>query len=197
MGFLSALCVLGGLFGAVLVSAIGPVLQHLVGTTMPGAGSGATAFSLVAFSPARSTYDAPTIALFVAIAAALTTLLIHRISNRRTRRAPAWDCGFPDPSPLTQYSASSFGQPLRRVYGSTIFSAREEIDMPAPGDSRAARLQVTVRDYIWDWLYDAPAHWVRLIGARLNWLQFLTIRRYLVLMFMALIVLLLITAVWA
>jgi hypothetical protein len=31
----------------------------------------------------------------------------------------------------------------------------------------------------------------------LNWLQFLTIRRYLVLMFMALIVLLLITAVWA
>jgi formate hydrogenlyase subunit 3/multisubunit Na+/H+ antiporter MnhD subunit len=197
MGFLSALCVLGGLFGAALVTAIGPVLQHLVGTTMPGAGSGATAFSLVAFSPARSTYDAPTIALFVAIAAALTTLLIHRISNRRTRRAPAWDCGFPDPSPLTQYSASSFGQPLRRVYGSTIFSAREEIDMPAPGDSRAARLQVTVRDYIWDWLYDAPAHWVRLIGARLNWLQFLTIRRYLVLMFMALIVLLLITAVWA
>ena len=44
---------------------------------------------------------------------------IHKLAGRRIRRGPAWDCGFPDPRPETQYSASSFAQPLRRVFGTT------------------------------------------------------------------------------
>jgi len=136
-----------------------------------------------------------TIAGFVAIAATLTALLLHWISDRRTRRGPAWDCGFPNPSPLTQYSASSFAQPLRRVYGSTAFSARETIDMPRPGEQRAARIDVRLTDHLWNVFYAAPAGAVSGMASKLNRLQFLTIRRYLVLMFAALIILLLVTAV--
>ena len=163
---------------------------------MPAAGAGPTPFSLVAFSAERSTYDAPTIAAFLLTSGFLTTWLVHRVSSRRTRRAPAWDCGFPEPSPLTQYTASSFSQPLRRVYGGFAFGAVERVDMPAPGDSRPARLIVTQRDYIWDALYAAPARAVLALSLRLNMLQFLTIRNYLVLMFSALIILLLIAAAW-
>jgi hypothetical protein len=126
----------------------------------------------------------------------LTILLVHWISNRRTRRAPAWDCGFPDPSPAAQYTASSFSQPLRRVYGASVLSAREEVDMPRPGEMRAARLVVEQTDHVWQTLYSRPADAVLAVANRLNALQFLTIRRYLVLMFGALITLLLVTAVW-
>jgi hypothetical protein len=194
MGGLAFLCILGGLLGSVLATALAPVLADLVGGGLPRAGSGPTVFSLVAFDPARSIYDAPVIALFVAIASLTTLVVVHRLSARRTRRGPAWDCGFPDPSPATQYTASSFAQPLRRVYGSVAFSARETVTMPPPGDATPARFSVVVVDHIWRVLYVAPGRGVLLLAGWLNVLQFLSIRRYLVLMFSALVILLLIVA---
>ena len=50
---------------------------------------------------------------------------IHRLASDQLRRAPAWDCGYPDASPATQYTATSFAQPIRRVFGSVVFRARE------------------------------------------------------------------------
>ncbi|MBI2738434.1 MAG: hydrogenase 4 subunit B [Rhodospirillales bacterium] len=197
MGGLALLCILGGLLGSILVMGLAPVLRDLVGEGLPRAGSGPTVFSLIAFDPARSIYDAPVIALFVAIASLTTLVVVHRLSARRTRRGPAWDCGFPDPSPATQYTASSFAQPLRRVYGAAVFAARETVDMPPPGDSRPARFSVVLVDYVWQALYAAPGRAVLRLSERLNTLQFLTIRRYLVLMFAALVVLLAIAAVTA
>ena len=194
LGGLALLCVLGGLLGSVLAWALGPVLAQTVGSALPGDGSGPTPLSLVAFDPERSIYDAPVIALFVLIASLATMLVVHRLSARRTRRGPAWDCGFPDPSPLTQYTASSFAQPLRRVYGSTAFAARETVDMPPPGDGRPARLAVASVDYAWQAFYAMPARLVLRLSERLNALQFLTIRRYLGLMFAALVILLSIAA---
>jgi hydrogenase-4 component B len=196
MMMLAALCVAGGLFGALVIAALAPVTEQLVGARLPGLGTGPTPLSLIAFDLARSTYDAPTIAVFVAFSATATALLVHWVSNRRTRRAPAWDCGFPDPSPMTQYSASSFSQPLRRVYGTTAFSASEEVDMPTPGETRPARLTVVQVDHIWNALYELPAIWLIAVSRRANVLQFLTIRRYLVLMFGALIAFLILKAVW-
>jgi hydrogenase-4 component B len=195
MAGLAVLCILGGLLGSVLAAALAPVLRLLAGAALPGAGSGPTPFSLIAFDAARSVYDAPVIALFVAIASLTTLVVVHRLSERKTRRGPAWDCGFPDPSPATQYTASSFAQPLRRVYGAVIFSARETVTMPAPGDTSPARFSVVVVDHVWRWLYAAPGRAVLGLAERLNVLQFLTIRRYLVLMFAALVILLSIAAV--
>jgi hydrogenase-4 component B len=197
MGLLAGLCLAGGLFGALIVPLIQPILLAFAGAALPAAGTGPTPFSLVAFSAERATYDAPTVAAFLLASGFLTTWAVHRLSDRRTRRSAAWDCGFPDPSPLTQYTASSFSQPLRRVYGGFSFGAVERVDMPAPGDLRPARLIVTSRDYIWDALYAWPAQSVLRLSRYLNKLQFLSIRNYLVLMFGALIVLLLIAAGWS
>jgi hypothetical protein len=95
------------------------------------------------------------------------------------RRAPAWDCGFPDPSPWTQYSAASFAQPIRRVFGTLVFRAREQVEMPAPLEARPARLIVELQDLVWDGLYAPVAGGVAFAADRLNHLQFLTIRSYL------------------
>jgi hypothetical protein len=76
-----------------------------------------------------------------------------------------------------------------------LFQARERVDMPPPDDSRPARLEVEVRDLIWQWLYAPVADGLAWFTELINGLQFLTIRRYLTFMFAALSFLLAIVAV--
>ena len=196
MFLMAALCLFGGLFGSVMLDVLQPLVRALAGSAVPGAGTGPTAFALVPFDALRSTYDAPLIAIFLLISGTLTTLLVHRLSSRRTRRSDPWDCGFPEPSPLAQYSASGFSQPLRRIYGSSLFGAREVITMPAPGELAPAKFEATIHDYLWEAIYRAPARGVLAASEKLNRVQLLTIRGYLMLVFAALIALLLLAAVW-
>ena len=63
------------------------------------------------------------------------------------------------------------------------------------GDS-PARLTVELRDLIWDIGYAPIAALVGTTAERLNVLQFLTIRRYLTLVFAVLVLLLLMLAIW-
>jgi len=97
---------------------------------------------------------------------------------------------------MTQYTAGSFAQPIRRVFGTLAFGAREQVEMPPPGALQPARLLVTLNDRIWDALYAPLATAVGVAADRLNHLQFLTIRRYLSLVFFALVALLLVLATW-
>ncbi|MCB1543728.1 MAG: hydrogenase 4 subunit B, partial [Rhodoblastus sp.] len=121
---------------------------------------------------------------------------IHKFASDRLRRAPAWDCGFPNADPATQYTAASFAQPIGRVFGETVFRTREKVDMPAPGALRPARLVLSMRDPIWDAIYARIHGAVDYVSGRLNVLQFLTIRLYLSLVFAVLIALLLAVSIW-
>jgi hypothetical protein len=125
----------------------------------------------------------------------VTVLAVHHFGSRKVRRAPAWDCGHPEIIVNAQYSADSFAQPLRRVFGSVVFGAREHVVMPPPGDNSLARFTLRMIDPIWDGLYLGLARVVNAIADRINVLQFLTVRRYLLLMFMTLVLLLMIVAV--
>jgi hydrogenase-4 component B len=58
-----------------------------------------------------------------------------------------------------------------------------------------ARLTVSLRDLIWDAIYEPIARFVGFTTERLNILQFLTIRSYLTLVFSALVLLLLVLAI--
>jgi hydrogenase-4 component B len=82
------------------------------------------------------------------------------------------------------------------VYGTLVFGARESVEMPPPGDARPARLEVELHDRIWDALYAPLAGGVGFAADKLNYLQFLTIRQYLTLVFAALVSLLLVLAIW-
>ena len=193
MAILALLCLLAGVLPALVIDALGPVVGALVGEQMP-IQSHVRWLSVVPVAESRSSYNGLLVFLFIAASALLATFVIHRFASNKLRRSPAWDCGFPDASPATQYTADSFAQPVRRVFGSFAFRAREEVHMPAPGDCEPARLTVTLHDLAWEWVYDPIVRAVDYLAERLNHLQFLTVRRYLTLVFAALVVLLLILA---
>ena len=135
--------------------------------------------------------------VFIAISASLAVFVIHRFASHALRRGPAWGCGFSDPTPAAQYSGGSFAQPIRRVFGTLVFHARDHVEMPAPGDIRPARLRIELHDLVWEGMYLPIAGAVGFSADRLNRLQFLTIRRYLSLVFATLVTLLLVLAIWS
>ncbi|MGE3284181.1 MAG: hydrogenase 4 subunit B [Alphaproteobacteria bacterium] len=191
---LVALCVLCGILPGFVIDALARVMQPLAGGRMP-VQIDIPWLSVVPVEEARSSYNPLLVFVFIAAAGWLTATVVHRWASRAVRRGPAWDCGFPDPSPRTEYTAASFAQPIRRVFGTLVFRARESVDMPAPGETRPARFEAVVRDLIWDGLYVPIAVAVGTVATRLNVVQFLTIRRYLALVFVTLVGLLLALAV--
>jgi hydrogenase-4 component B len=192
---LVALCLIAGILPAYFIDALAPVTHALAGDSLPSR-QGLEWLTIVPIEESRSSYNGLLLLAFIAASAGLAAEVIHRWASNLTRKSDAWDCGFPDASPATQYTAGSFSQPIRRVFGTVIFRAREDVDMPAPGDSRAARLHVELRDLLWETLYLPAAALVGFAAEKLNRVQFMTIRGYLTLVFAALVVLLAILAIW-
>lgn len=195
MAVLAALCLLAGILPGFVIDSLAPITQALVGGTMPSQ-TGDAWLSIVPIAEGRSSYNGLLVFAFIAISAWLAAFLVHRFASHEIRRGPAWDCGFPEPSPATQYTGGSFAQPIRRVFGTLVFRARETVEMPPPGDMAPARHTVEMHDLVWDWLFAPIAGAVDFAAGHLNRLQFLTIRRYLSFVFLALIALLLVLALW-
>jgi formate hydrogenlyase subunit 3/multisubunit Na+/H+ antiporter MnhD subunit len=192
---LAALCLLAGILPGYVIDALGPVIASLSGATLPRQ-EALDWLTIVPVAQSRSSYNGLLVFLFVAASAGLGAEAIHRWASAAVRRSAAWDCGFPDPSPATQYTAGSFSQPIRRVFGSVALRAREEVHMPPPGDPSPARMRVHLHDVPWEALYAPLARLVDFIALRLNRLQFLTIRGYLTLVFGALVALLTVLTLW-
>jgi NADH:ubiquinone oxidoreductase subunit 5 (subunit L)/multisubunit Na+/H+ antiporter MnhA subunit len=195
MFFLAVLCLVVGVVPGLFIDALAPVVQTFAGARMP-LQVGVEWLSIVPIAESRSSYNGLLVFLFMLISGTLAAFAIHRLASDRLRRAPAWDCGYPDPSPVTEYTASSFAQPIRRVFGTVVFRAREHVEMPAPGDARPARLTVELHDLVWSALYTPVAGAVGFAAERLDNLQFLTIRQFLSLVFGALVILLGALAIW-
>jgi formate hydrogenlyase subunit 3/multisubunit Na+/H+ antiporter MnhD subunit len=192
---LAALCLLAGILPGFFIDALAPVAKAMVGDSMP-LQRDVPFLSIVPIAEGRSSYNGLLIFLFMLLASGAAVFGIHRLASKGVRRGPAWDCGYPDPSTLTQYSASSFAQPIRRVFGTLVFRARETVEMPPPLDARPARLVVQLRDTIWDALYAPTGESVDYIAGWLNRLQYLSIRHYLGFVFVSLVGLLLVLAIW-
>lgn len=152
-------------------------------------------FTLVPVAEVRSSYSGFLVMVFIAISGAATAWLVHRLASQKMRRSAAWDCGFPNADPVTQYGAGSFAQPIRRVMA-PVLAARETVTMPPPGDMAPARHEVRTEDLSWSRLYRPLIAAVQGATTRMNALQFLTIRRYLALVFASLILLLTGLTIW-
>ena len=197
MVVLAAICVLAGVLPGFVIDALAPVAQSLVHGEMPKQ-IGTAWLSIVPIrdNPSSSSYNGLIILAFMIASGTLTALAIHRFATRATRRSAIWDCGFPLDAPQTQYTSSSFAMPIRRVFGTVVFGVYEHLDMPRPGETRAGHFAVRVIDPAWRYAYGPLARGVAAAALRLNALQFLTIRRYLTLVFCALILLLIVVAAW-
>jgi len=183
-----------------VIDVLAPVVSALVAERMP-VQSAEPWLSIVPIAESRSSYNGLLVFLFITLSTLAAIEIIHRFASRAVRRGPAWDCGFPDPRPVTQYSAGGFAQPIRRVFGESIFRAAEHVEMPAPGDVRPATLTITLHDLVWDYIYAPVNGAIGFAADKLSHLQFLTIRQYLSLVFAALTTLLfflmLVMLVWS
>jgi NADH:ubiquinone oxidoreductase subunit 5 (subunit L)/multisubunit Na+/H+ antiporter MnhA subunit len=196
MFILAALCLLAGILPGLAIDALAPVATQILGSRMP-AQAGQPWLSIVPIAEGRSSYNGLLVMVFITLAASLAVYSIHRFASRALRRGPAWGCGFSDAVPAAQYSSVSFAQPIRRVFGTMLFHARDHVTMPPPGDVRPARLRIELHDLVWRGIYAPISDAVGFLSARLNRLQFLTIRRYLSLVFATLVTLLLVLAIWS
>lgn len=192
---LATLCLAVGLLPGFFVDAFAGAVRLSVGASVP-AQSGNAWLALVPVAESRSSYSALLVFAFMLSSMAVAVVSIHWFASRAARRAPTWDCGFPDPSPQTQYSAGSIAQPTRRVFNTFVYRAEETVEMPAPGSVEPARFRVAFVDRAWSTIYAPISGLIGYAADRLNVLQFLTIRRYLGFVFGSLIVLLLGLALW-
>src|SRR5713101_1747676 len=195
MFIFASLCLLIGIIPAPIIDTLAPVVSTLVAERMP-VQSANPWLSIVPIAESRSSYNGLLVFLFITISTLAAIEIIHRFASRAVRRGPAWDCGFPDQSPATQYGSASFSMPIRRVFGTVVFDVHERVDMPRPGELRAGSFRLRIIDPAWRLAYGPIARGVASISTSLNQLQFLTIRRYLTLVFCTLIALLVLVATW-
>jgi formate hydrogenlyase subunit 3/multisubunit Na+/H+ antiporter MnhD subunit len=191
----AALCLLAGIFPGIVIDWFQPAATALVAGHMPPQAS-IPWLSIVPVSASRSSYNGLLLFGFVAASAGFAAVVIHRFASRAVRKAPFWDCGYPGLGVAAQYSATSLAQPIRRVFATVAFAAREQVEMPPPGDPRPAVLRRFLRDPVWHFMYAPVAGAVGGSATLLNHIQFFTIRRYLSFVFIALVVLLVVLALW-
>jgi hydrogenase-4 component B len=191
----AAFCLLAGVFPGIVIDWLQPAATTLVAGHMPPQAS-IPWLSIVPVSASRSSYNGLLLFGFVAASAGLSAVVVHRFASRTVRKAPFWDCGYLGLGVAAQYSATSMAQPIRRVFATVAFAAHEKVEMPPPGDPRPAALRKFLRDPVWDFMYAPIASAVGASATLLNHIQFLTIRRYLNFVFIALVILLVVLALW-
>jgi NADH:ubiquinone oxidoreductase subunit 5 (subunit L)/multisubunit Na+/H+ antiporter MnhA subunit len=196
MLFLGLLCTFLGVLPGPLIDFLAPAVAALTGLSMPRQAH-LPWRSIIPIGESRSSYNGLLIFIFLTFSAIAASLLIHRFASRAHRRAPPWACGAPQLDTSMQYSASSFAQPIRRVFGTTVFRASESVELRGSWDKRPARIVVHLSDPAWTLLFGRVAAAVDFVAGLLNKLQFLTIRRYLMLVFCSLVILLIGLAVWS
>jgi hydrogenase-4 component B len=184
---LAGVSVLAGVFAGPLLQMAAPALRLTIGTA-------ATAGLGIAPSTDAAGYDPVALLVLLALAGGLVFWTVRRFTLQGHRTGPAWDCGFGDPpawlpfgDPATQYGGASFSQPLRRTLAAPLLGARETVDMPAPGDIRAAGIAVTMADPAEMLLFAPLARWRDAGSGLADRMQFLTVRRILQVMFIVLV----------
>ena len=184
--WLAACCVLLGLLPALVLRLLDGVTGELLGAGLAHAGSGV--FGLVPVAPERAAYRPVVFLVGIVLVLGLTVLVAKRMYHGRTRRAPAWDCGFPLQDARMQDTAEGFGQPIRHIFD-PFFRMRREL--PSPFDEHPV-YRVTVEDRFWGVLYLPLARAVRRTATVVGRLQTGRISVYLAYSFVTLLVLLVI-----
>lgn len=193
---LAAGCVLAGLVPSLFTNLLGPAVHMLTTASMPFRTTSELASPLVPIAGSHNTYSGLVIAVCVLTASLAVAALIKLFANQVTRRSDTWDCGHAEANIRAQYSAGSFAQPIRRVYATMVFRARELVGMPAPCDAGPATFEVKLRDPAWELLYQPVGKTVGFLADRFNPFQYLTIRSYLGIVFLTLVALLTVLAIW-
>ncbi|KIE58727.1 oxidoreductase [Methylacidiphilum kamchatkense Kam1] len=186
---LAFLCIIFGIFPRIVIHLLGPVITAIAGTHyFPF--SAKSFFMPLSLAVDQNAYNGFVLVLLLGIFFFFIMTSLKWLASNQFRRTSIWDCGYPEKSPDCQYTATSFAQPIRKVFGPFLFATKEKVICSEPWYPKAAKMIVKLRDQIWEYFYKPVAMAIDSISEKINFLQFLTVRRYLVLVFLTLVSLL-------
>jgi NADH:ubiquinone oxidoreductase subunit 5 (subunit L)/multisubunit Na+/H+ antiporter MnhA subunit len=186
MLWLTVGCFALGLLPVVMLEQLNGVAHSLTGASLP---EDALASGWLWLSPTGTTQASYSPVVFLLVIAAvfgLTFLLVRWIYHGRLRRAPPWDCGYPEQTARMEDTADGFGQPIRHIFAPIFLIHR---DIPRPDDPQPVFRQ-EVEDRHWYWLYRPIARLAEFASRHVGRLQQGRISVYLLYSFLTLIALL-------
>lgn len=172
-GLLAALCLLLGVLPTVVVDLLNPVSQLLLGQGLDPVSTQSWLW-LTPVPAEGASYGAPLVLLSLAVLWGGGRWVLARGPRAAVRRCDPWDCGFSPPNARMQYTATSFAQPIRRVFGA-LFRIDERIET----EGGRQRHLLHVEDRVWDLLYAPVARLVERSARRIVRLQTGQVRTYL------------------
>ena len=134
----------------------------------------------------RASFSPLMVILGLTIVIIATWCAVRHYFRIQSRRAAAWDCGYPMQTARMQDTAEGFGHPVRHVFEPFFLMHRE---LPRATDA-APRYRVTVEDRLWHWIYLPIARLTAWASALASRVQQGRISIYLTYSFVTLIVLL-------
>jgi formate hydrogenlyase subunit 3/multisubunit Na+/H+ antiporter MnhD subunit len=187
LGWLAAVSIALGLFPIQVIDGIDRVTRLLVGYGLAPTVHANGWLLLAPTSVQRASYS-PIIFLLVVVASTAFTAITARILyHGRLRRAPAWDCGFPNQTARMQDTSEGFGQPIRQIFEAFFWMRR---DLPSAFDARP-RYRVVIEDRFWHWIYQPARELVERIARLAGRVQQGRISIYLLYSFVTLVMMLL------
>ncbi len=185
-------CFLLGIFPTIVISWMDALTGHLMGKYI-GASAGALGWMwLTPIAHERASYSGFNVLIGISSIILIAWILLHA-KKSAVRRVPIWDCGFEKINARMQYTATSFSQPIRRIFG-FLFHIREEVHTEEPVRHSAypekLRYRLRVRDRFRYWLYQPIEDAAYFVARKVGRLQQGRIQMYLIYSFVTIIVLL-------
>ena len=168
MGVLAAACI--GL--ALAPAALAPLLSRTVGAATHAPASVVHGGVSLRLTGIASTMSPLLIAIALLVAVAVCALLVRLVAGQVTRRRAValWDCGAGPPTARMQYTATSFAEPLQRVFDD-VLAPETDVDITPHAESAylVARVayQARVPDRVEHAFYApviAAARWLGRLG---------------------------------
>ena len=179
-------CFALGLLPVIMLEQLNGVAYSLTGASLPEDAFKSGWLWLSPTGTTQASYSPVVFLLVIAAVFGLTFLLVRWIYHGRLRRAPPWDCGYPEQTSRMEDTADGFGQPIRHIFAPVFLIHR---DIPRPDDPRPVFRQ-EVEDRHWYWLYTPIARLAEFVSRHVGRLQQGRISIYLLYSFLTLIALL-------
>jgi len=186
MGWLALWCVLIGLAPVLILRALDPVFQQLVGAGLRDSLAHSNWTFLTAVAPEHASYNPVVFLLVIVAVIVLGAMALRRWFPSGRRRAPTWDCGFGKLDGRMQDTAEGYGQPIKQIFQAFL---RVERHHPSPFDTHP-RYHSRIEDPVWEAMYAPVARGVRRLAGIVGMVQHGRIAIYLVYSFVTLLFLL-------
>ena len=194
MGLLAAVCFLLGLAPMIVVPLLDRITAPMAGASIAERMLGLEGWTLTPVSAEYAGLSSPGLALVLVAAAALGLVLVALLGGfPKKRYSRTWGCGLPLTA-RTEYTATGFVQPIKRVF-STVYRPAVELKTEFLEESKyfakRRRFEFHIEPVFERYLYQPVVAFVFMLADRLRVIQGGSLHLYLAYMFVTLVVLLL------